>query len=608
MVLASSRIHAGAAALSVASALIAVAPGCSAIVAPDPSRLGGLDGGGGGGTDTGPRPDTGPLDAWSNDAFSELDTGVPPTPDAGSDAGPVCPPSCDDGIACTADRCELGRCVHEADDSLCPGERCNVTMGCVPVVCTSAAECDDGDRCNGTERCVPGSGSPNGCVPAERPLDCNDGASCTDDSCDPTTGCVHARVDARCDDRIACTTDVCTGTAGPSGCEYRTNDAPCNAGCTMGARCTLSGCMGGAPRVCADDGTPCTVERCDAAAGGCTSSPLDADMDGYPAARVVSGGMTFMCAGGTDCDDTRSAVNPRATEVCGNGLDDDCNPSTSDTCGMPTGDTCAAPTPIVLTGGTGTVTGTLTSFRDDYDTSCGGGSGNDAVYYFDLTSSADVRIETSGAVDTVLATALTCSGDAFRNRCNDDRDPSVATTSRIWLHPVTVRPGTTVRVYVLVDEYGMGDADPFTLTVTATTPAPDTCPTGGTGPRPLDISGGGLVLGSILPLGGTPGSQRGSCQGLTSGAEAIFRIDEADRQLERVVASAGSFIPDLYVRSGFCGSGTEVGCVVGSSSGGSGGTAELARVMSATSTGTVFYAFVDDAPLTGAEYAFTFDP
>ncbi|GAB4215096.1 MAG: hypothetical protein OHK0013_40350 [Sandaracinaceae bacterium] len=591
--------------------LAPLAAGCSAIVTPDPGRLGAGDTGRSSldaASDDGGRLDGGaPLDASTLlDTFSPFDTGS--GLDAGSDSGPVCPPSCDDGVVCTADACEGGRCVHTPDDAFCPGARCSPTMGCVPVACTADAECDDGDRCNGAERCSPGS-SPTGCVPAERPLDCDDGAACTDDACDPAMGCVHARVDARCDDRVACTTDVCTGSSGSAGCEHRPNDAVCNTGCTMGARCTPSGCAGGSPLVCTDDGTPCTVERCDAAAGGCVRDPLDADMDGFPAARVVSSGMTFLCAGGTDCDDTRRGVNPSATEICGNGLDDDCNPSTSDVCAT-TGDTCAAPTPIPISAGRGSVTVTLTSFADDYDTRCGGGRGNDAVFYFDVTTTSDVRIETSGTVDTVLATAYRCDGDAFRSRCNDDRDRGTDTTSRIWLHPVTVPFGmSSVRVYVLVDEYDVGDADPVTLTVTVTSPpAINACP-GSSGPRPLDLSGGGTVIGTLSGLGGAVGGQRGSCQSPTSTApEAVFRIEEPDRTLDELIASTSSFVPDLYVRGGLCSSGTEIRCVNGTSSGGSGGTATLTSLVHPSSTGTVFYAFVDNAPLSSVEYTLDLDP
>ncbi len=39
--------------------------------------------------------------------------------------------------------------------------------------------------------------------------------------------------------------------------------------------------------------------------------------------------------------------------------------------------------------------------------------------------------------------------------------------------------GAPVRMYVLVDEYSMGDADPVTLTVTLNAPSPNVCPTGG---------------------------------------------------------------------------------------------------------------------------------
>lgn len=42
----------------------------------------------------------------------------------------------------------------------------------------------------------------------------------------------------------------------------------------------------------------------------------DLDGDGYPVA--------------TDCDDHNSAVNPGVIEVDGDGLDNDCNPSTLD--------------------------------------------------------------------------------------------------------------------------------------------------------------------------------------------------------------------------------------------------------------------------------------
>ncbi len=575
---------------------------CSAIVQPDPSRLGGIDAGES--VDAGPRVDAGPGNDTGPRPDAAIDAFMPPMPDAGRDGGPVCPPSCDDGFECTADACEDGRCTHEPNDSLCPDGRCSVMLGCVATVCTTNEECDDGDRCNGAEICDPSAGSTDGCVDGTAP-DCNDGVSCTDDFCAPETGCYHDRFDTRCDDGVACTTDVCAGTAGPTGCEYRLDDAVCNSACRMGGRCSLRGCSDTAPRVCSPDGSPCTVESCDEAAGGCISTALDGDRDGFPAASAVNAmGVSVACMGGTDCNDGRAAINPGATEVCGNGADDDCNLATSDVCPSATGDTCATARAITLTGGTGTATVMFGTLANDYRTHCGGDTGRDAILYFDVTSTSDVRIETTGAVDTVLATSTTCSNAGFEFRCNDDRDPGADTTSRLWVRPVVVPSGGSVRVYVLVEEYSMPDADPVTVTVTLTPPTINTCPVGSS--RPLDISGGGTVLGNLAGSGVT-GSTRGTCQPAVSGLEAMFRVEDADRTLQEIEATAPGFVPDLYVRYGGCASSPEISCVRGASTGGSGGSATDDGVMG-TASGTLFYLFLDNFPITGGEYTLRYDP
>jgi hypothetical protein len=306
-------------------------------------------------------------------------------------------------------------------------------------------------------------------------------------------------------------------------------------------------------------------------------------------------------------------VNPGATEICGNGLDDDCNPSTSDTCPSTTGDTCATARSLSFTssGGvaTGTATVTLSTLGDDYTSHCGGDTGNDAIFYFDVLTTSDVRIETTGAVDTVIATATTCSDDAWEFRCNDDRDRGVVTTSRIWLRNVVVPfGGSPVRVYVLVDEFAIGDPDPVTLTVTLNAPTPNSCPSGGS-TRPLDISGGGTVFGN-LSISGVSGGQRGSCQPpISISPEAAFRIEEPDRTLTRLEATAPGFVPDLYVRYGGCSTSTstELSCLRGGSTGGAGGSATQDMV-TGTSSSQLFYAFIDNFPVTGGEYELRYDP
>jgi hypothetical protein len=112
-----------------------------------------------------------------------------------------------------------------------------------------------------------------------------------DDDCDGAadgqdTDCYECFDPADCDDANPCTDDDCVG-----GVCYNTNNTdPC------------------------DDGDPCTMN--DTCSGGsCSGLPLDADADTY----------VDEACGGTDCDDSDPLVNPGATEICDNGIDDDCD-------------------------------------------------------------------------------------------------------------------------------------------------------------------------------------------------------------------------------------------------------------------------------------------
>jgi hypothetical protein len=59
---------------------------------------------------------------------------------------------CNDGIACTVDKCGSAGCTHTPDASLCPtaNYQCLPGQGCVQ--CTSNAHCDDGNSCT-TDTC-----------------------------------------------------------------------------------------------------------------------------------------------------------------------------------------------------------------------------------------------------------------------------------------------------------------------------------------------------------------------------------------------------------------------------------------------------------------------
>lgn len=193
------------------------------------------------------------------DAGSQADA-----PDAGGQPGPTPWASCagrcgDDGTAtkcscshacalfplgCCADYESSCGCVVDADcakpEAACFGPNCNAckTARCVLTHCSYVDKCDDGD-------------------------------SCTIDSCDLAAGgkCKHVdRPDGTpCNDHFPCTakdqckSGKCAGTADPSA-----DDKPCSDDdwCTVGDRCKAGKCAPGKPRDC-DDGQSCTEDGCD---------------------------------------------------------------------------------------------------------------------------------------------------------------------------------------------------------------------------------------------------------------------------------------------------------------------------------------------------------
>ncbi len=231
--------------------------------------------------------------------------------------------SCDDGDACTIDRCEPAvGCVNESidcgDGSACTVDTCEPDSGCV----NTALSCDDGDLCT-EDMCDEAAG----CVHADVSASCDDDTVCTTDTCDPSVGCVNAVID--CDDDNECTAESCDAVSGCDstpvadgtscnrglglcasgvceavdcsddlGCDDRdacTMDT-CNvstnqcvhvdvsAGCDDGNACTedrcdpVSGCLNTDVSAGCDDGDGCTVDSCDESAG-CTSEPA---ADGTP--------------------------------------------------------------------------------------------------------------------------------------------------------------------------------------------------------------------------------------------------------------------------------------------------------------------------------------
>ncbi len=258
-----------------------------------------------------------------------------------------------------------------------------------------------------------------------------------------------------------------------------------------------------------DDGDPCTIDQC--SGGTCARTPRDGDADGHGDAAC----------GGNDCNDASANVSPERPEQCGNGADDDCNPGTSDLCmtGLP--DTCETAEVVDLSSGSAIVRGEFGALSPSYATYCideGRRAGRDAVYRIDLGARiSDVRIETVGAVDTVLSIAGECGANFALPTCNDDaRDGD--SNARVWLHP------TAGTIYVLVSAFD-ADAGAYEVHFTASAVTPNEC-----GDGTLDVSAGGTVIGVPIP----PSRVTGTCMpdGTSRALEAAVHLDTGNVDLE----------------------------------------------------------------------------
>ncbi len=241
------------------------------------------------------------------------------------------PSSCNDGNPCTTkDQCTGGICSGQpvsCDDGLsCTEDACNLTLGCLhtPLV----GDCDDGDGCTADEVC-----KGTKCVGV--PITCFDANPCTDDLCAAATGCVFKPNMAPCDDGNACTygdmckNGVCAGlsvscddgnpcTASAchpvAGCVTELLDKPCTdySPCTLGDWCKQGACVPGFPTQC-DDGNLCTLDFCDPDTGKCAFEPNGLPCDDGSSCTTQDHCSKGVCTGfPIDCTD----LNPCTADSC----------------------------------------------------------------------------------------------------------------------------------------------------------------------------------------------------------------------------------------------------------------------------------------------------
>src|SRR5438876_863552 len=230
---------------------------------------------------------------------------------------------------------------------------------------------------------------------------------------------------------------------------------------------------------------------------------------------------------------------------------------------------CSSPTVLPAQGGT---FGGATSGTSALAGSCGSSStAPERVYQWTPTASGTATIPTCGAgttFDTVLyLRSGSCAGGLeVAAGCNDDACFNAIGLFRASRLTPTVTAGQTY--YIVVDGYG-GAQGTFSLTVTppvasttTTTPTNSstttTTPTGAcASPTPIPAAGGTFS-------GTTSGTStlEGSCGSSGASPERIFQWTPAVSGTATIqTCGAGTtFDTQLYLRSGSCAGGPEVGC------------------------------------------------
>lgn len=217
---------------------------------------------------------------------------------------------CDDQDPCTTDTCDSGVCAHAevadccqtADDcpagGICTTPRCDRNL-CSEMPAEDGTTCSDDLFCNGEEVCTLGE-----CVPGSPPCGetetCDEGtASCVPP---PDPDCV---TNSDCDDGNSCTDNTCEN----GNCVIVNNNAPCDDGddCTSGDVCSEGTCVGETIPDCGDTTPPPPPP------------PADTDGDGVP----DSSDLCPNTATGDSVDDGGCPVDPPPGQTVIDEDDDD---------------------------------------------------------------------------------------------------------------------------------------------------------------------------------------------------------------------------------------------------------------------------------------------
>ncbi len=368
-----------------------------------------------------------------------------------------------------------------------------------------------------------------------RSAQCDDGVPCTDDFCASDGRCVNLPNSATCDDHVYCN--------GMETCDAR------------------RGCVRGVPVACnAND--VCLMDRCDEATRSCVHAPRDLDHDGdadwhcHAEACGDAGvpppdtGVPTACWVGCDCDDRNPDVNCHVPEICGNGIDDNCDGYIDSAdpggCIQPPHQTCTDPLDISAGGHftlqTAGTTGALPF------TCAGGVLSHEVVSRLHLTTPQDLVVTAAGASTSVFLLVQNVCGSTVTG---DTRTCTLGFPSTYRAHSLPA--GDYYFAFGLT-----GSPVPIEVEVTLSSPTPaptnDNCMSPGTLPAT-----GGTVTGDLI---GVASPVTTSCGGATTGVVYALTLPTAADVSARLTGGRTDFM-QVGLLDGCSHAATSIACGTG---------------------------------------------